>query len=117
MRKVYDSGIPEEQLSATDNMHHIPYKKRSFYRAGYHYRKNGRLRAMDYPRELFSYEDETYHISLPARELLDRDEKYSGKYKHGKYKQSHVCWKNEKKNKRQWMKHHPAHAERGNMPW
>lgn len=93
-----------------ESEHHIPYKKKSFYEAGYHSPKNGKLRAMDIPKEYFTYPvgeeiDETYYVKLPRREFMDWDSHSSHKYWS---RNGHICWKNYKKNRKQWMKHKPS---------
>ena len=109
---IHNNGLSENRLSATDSWHHIPYKKRSFYHAIHHQPKNQKVRAMDMPRALLMQEDGgVYRVKLPARLLQDRDPKRSGKYD-----SPHGSWKSEKKNKRQWMKHKPAHRDTVKYP-
>lgn len=108
MHVIYDSTIPKNELTTTDDMHHIPYQKRHAYRPNTHAPKNGKLRARDIPRGDDLFEDidnvTVSRIKFPPRVLMDWDTKYSRKYDG-----THVSWKNDKRNKRQWMTHKPAH--------
>lgn len=119
---IHDYNKPKENKGRTwyykkyipESEHHIPYKKRSFYEARYHSPKNGKLRATDYTMELLTYpdeesiQDEVYNVKLPPREYMDWDGCFSRKYYH---KDGHICWKNYKKNRKQWMKNKIAHKD------
>lgn len=106
------SSIPD----MPESQHNIPYKKKCFYEpCDYHSPKNGKLRLRDYPEDFLTYpcddadDAETiFSVRLPNHTRYYWDSHFVSKYYHHA---GHVCWKNYKKNKKQWMKHKPAHAE------
>ena len=106
-----------------ESKHNIPYKKKHEYIAGYHYAKNSKLNATDYPKELFVYPEDSYDAvtdsfveqdisyrvrNLPKRHFSAWDDKCSFK-KHERH--GHTYWKDFKKNKKQWMKNKPGHKD------
>lgn len=95
--------------------HDIPYKKKTFYEnTDYKSPKNGKFRATDFPRKYFEEEmQEGEIIDFTVRGIKPVvyyawDDKFSHKYWQ---RNGHICWKNYKKNKKQWMKNRNNHKD------